>query len=518
MNCPDCGQSVDDGAAFCQHCGASLQSAEQTSQVSEVAQLSAAAEPAPAPQHDSAEAPSEPSSHSEPADRPDRTDNTAQTDRSDQALEPAPAAPAPAPAAAASDFEIECISGPDKGKRVNLGVEAVVLGRSADAGVLSDDEDVAPEHVTLRLLGSSLSYQTHGRPVFVDGVKRDSGSLDAGRQLRVGRSTWQFQRESGRSAFKSGARSLFETISQTYIEAVDRETTKRTDEDVEAFFTVGTPTTTPAESEIEASWPKPWLFLKALTASVIMFVLFLVAALQFNNIIVLPGLMFAGAVAVPISILVLFFEFNVPKNISLYQVFKLFAIGGILSILISLVGFKLVDLGAWLGASAAGLIEETGKVLALLIVINKVRYKWTLNGLLLGGAVGAGFAVFESAGYAFMVLAAGGDISMMLNNIALRAILAPGGHVAWAALEGAVLWKIKGDRPFTWSLLSDPRFLRVFVFTVGLHMIWNSPWDPPYYFKYILLIALAWIAVMSFVADGINQVKKAQAAMQPSGS
>ena len=48
-----------------------------------------------------------------------------------------------------------------------------------------------------------------------------------------------------------------------------------------------------------------------------------------------------------------------------------------------------------------GVLEETGKALALLVVVGSLRYRWQLNGLLFGAAVGAGFAGFESAGYAF---------------------------------------------------------------------------------------------------------------------
>ena len=56
--------------------------------------------------------------------------------------------------------------------------------------------------------------------------------------------------------------------------------------------------------------------------------------------------------------------------------------------------------GSLVPALLTGATEETGKALALLIVLGSPRYRWQLNGLLFGAAVGAGFAGFESAGYA----------------------------------------------------------------------------------------------------------------------
>ena len=75
----------------------------------------------------------------------------------------------------------------------------------------------------------------------------------------------------------------------------------------------------------------------------------------------IPGLILAGSFAVPMSILVLFFECNVRRNVSLYQVMRLLLLGGVLALLLSLVMYRI---GAafpiqWLGASIAGLVEET---------------------------------------------------------------------------------------------------------------------------------------------------------------
>src|SRR5262249_48641395 len=146
---------------------------------------------------------------------------------------------------------------------------------------------------------------------------------------------------------------------------------------------------------------------------------FVVAWNEFQNPNLPPGLMVVGAFVIPISVVLFYFEMNVLRNVSIYQVGKMLLLGGILSLGVSLTGYQVTKLPSLLGAPAAGIIEECGKLAALLLVARSARHPWTLNGLLLGGAVGAGFAGFETAGYAFRGLLTGTDQSMLLS-LALR--------------------------------------------------------------------------------------------------
>jgi len=285
---------------------------------------------------------------------------------------------------------------------------------------------------------------------------------------------------------------------------------RRTDEEMEQYFAVGTPSTTPALAEVNTNWPKPWLFLKTFTLAAMVYLCFLFAYKHFQNPLVIPGLLTFGAFVIPFSLLILFFEVNALRNVPLYQILKLMFLGGILSVILSLFLFEWTRLHTWLGALSAGVVEEAGKGAALLLVVRKLKYRWILNGMLFGAAVGAGFAAFESAGYAYLI---GGNYgpTAMLNNITRRGVLSIfGGHVLWTALVGAALWRTRGDDPFRWEMLRDVRFLRVYGLAAGLHMIWNSPLQPPLFLKYIALGFVTWIAVLSFIQAGLRQVRAAQ--------
>jgi protease PrsW len=215
---------------------------------------------------------------------------------------------------------------------------------------------------------------------------------------------------------------------------------------------------------------------------------------------------------VPLSLLIFFFEVNVPRNISLYQVLRLAMLGGLASIVVALFGFKFTGIDTWLGAAGAGIVEEIGKASALLLVVRRPRYRWTLNGLLFGATVGTGFAVFESAGYALNSAFTGGDQAMRATIMQRGVLAVLGGHVLWTGLVGAALWRVRGDKPFKPEIFVDPRFLRVLGICMVMHMTWNSPIPETFYAKYLALGVVAWLLVFGFVQDGLKQVREAQAA------
>lgn len=310
---------------------------------------------------------------------------------------------------------------------------------------------------------------------------------------------------------------------------------KHSREEVEDYFTVGTAKSTPGLLEVDASWPKPWLFTRMMIASLVLYFLFWAGWRMFdNNPKLLSGWILIGSFAIPISALVLFLELNIRRNVSLYMVARLAFLGGILSLMIALFFFKMFDLGI-LGAMSAGPIEESGKVLAMIAVARAAKYRYKLNGLLVGAAVGVGFSAFESAGYALerLVLATMDSSLAVLDKadtfesllafgmhhgagsmervLTVRGLLSPFGHIVWSAIAGCALWRVINGREFKWRMLCDENFIRLFIVPVVLHMIWNSPLQLPFYGTYIIVGVAGWFVCLSLVQEGLHEVAAEQA-------
>ena len=267
--------------------------------------------------------------------------------------------------------------------------------------------------------------------------------------------------------------------------------------------------TTRAIDDVETGWPKPWFFMRVLGFIGVIYFGFSYAVQQFQNSNLIPGLIMMGSLAVPLATVILFFELNTPRNVSFHRVLMLVCLGGIVSLTISLAGFSVASLD-WLGASAAGIVEETGKLLAVVLVVRGNRYRYILNGLLFGAAVGAGFAIFESAGYAFRALLDNRSLDAMTTNIQFRAMLSPSGHVAWTAISAAALWRARQGQPLKLQHFLDPTFLKAFCIPVGLHMIWNAPLPSPFFLRHLALGALGWFVVFGLVQQGLRQVRTEQ--------
>lgn len=303
----------------------------------------------------------------------------------------------------------------------------------------------------------------------------------------------------GSGAVRPPLRKLFGTVFQ-----------KHTKEDGEEIFICGTAKTTPALTVEDTVWPQPWLFSRVFLAFAAAFLMLHICCSTFDNINTFPGLLVIGSFMVPLATFVFFFELNSPKNISFFTAIKVFLVGGCASLLVTLMLFSIVPVYEmdYVGAVLVGIIEEFGKLAIVAYFINSEKnVKYRVNGLLIGAAVGAGFAAFESAGYAFrMFLEVGYDA--MIDNIFLRAVLAPGGHVVWAAIAGYGIMLVKGEEPLTLQTLKDKKFWRVFWMPVAMHAVWDMPINIGSEFALIqfLLVALSWIIIFVLINNCLNEI------------
>ncbi|MCU1583193.1 MAG: PrsW family intrarane metalloprotease [Microbacteriaceae bacterium] len=190
---------------------------------------------------------------------------------------------------------------------------------------------------------------------------------------------------------------------------------------------------------------------------------------QNSNLV--PTLILLGSFLVPFCV-VLFVIERVSGNISTLQLIVAFFVGGIFGVL----GASLLEADlaptVWV-YGYVGLIEEFVKAAVLVIIGWRVVPKTAKQGALLGATVGAGFAAFESAGYAFnaAITAQGINLISLLQTEVIRAILAPVGHVLWTAIFGAVLFgAARMHERYRWSWWIPVAYLGA----SALHALWDS--------------------------------------------
>jgi protease PrsW len=210
---------------------------------------------------------------------------------------------------------------------------------------------------------------------------------------------------------------------------------------------------------------------KTLLAGLAVWIVTIVVTAVTGNSNLVPTLILIGSFLVPFCV-VLFVIERVQGNISTLQLILAFFVGGIFGVL----GASLLESNLQQNLALyffVGLIEEFVKGVILVIVGWRVAPKTARQGALLGATVGAGFAAFESAGYAFnaAITSQGVNLVSLLQTEVVRALLAPVGHVLWTALLGAVIFGATSlGKHHRWSWWIPVAYLGAAL----LHALWDS--------------------------------------------
>ncbi len=218
---------------------------------------------------------------------------------------------------------------------------------------------------------------------------------------------------------------------------------------------------------------------RVLVTGLLLFVATTVVMFATANPNLYPTVILIGSFLVPLVFVAYLYDHQRWTTLSFEAMARAFVLGGLLgvlgaSMLEPFVVPSLTDTSNGLTFSAAvvvALIEEAAKLLAVVLVARRMRHTGALDGLLLGAAVGMGFAALESTGYAFTVLlATGGDVPASLVETVARALLAPFGHGLWTAILGAVLFRTSTVHGFR----IRPSLIVAYLFVVALHAGWDG--------------------------------------------
>jgi protease PrsW len=246
-----------------------------------------------------------------------------------------------------------------------------------------------------------------------------------------------------------------------------------------------------------------------------------------------PTVILIGNFLIPVVFVVFLYDHQHLSLLSTETIGRSFGIGGILGVLGASVLESLLitaptspNQGLSLGSSLlVGLIEEGCKIAAVMFLARKMRHTTQMDGLLLGAAVGMGFAALESTGYAFTAfLTSNGHVTASIISTVLRGLFASFGHGVWTGILGAVLFRESGPRHFRIDI--------PVIFTYLLVSILHGFWDglpatvalyiiiPPGFPISVVTIVLAIIGVVILTSlyrralhQRIQQAQFSQAAM-----
>jgi RsiW-degrading membrane proteinase PrsW (M82 family) len=105
----------------------------------------------------------------------------------------------------------------------------------------------------------------------------------------------------------------------------------------------------------------------------------------------------------------------------------------------------------------------------LFLVVRRYRRR-EVDGLFIGLAVGAGFAVLETVGYGLQaLLVSDGSLHAVDEVMRVRAMAGPPGHLAWTALATVALWRLGNRRDWR----CGAGFVATFALVVSMHTLWN---------------------------------------------
>ncbi|HWJ53036.1 MAG TPA: PrsW family intramembrane metalloprotease [Propionibacteriaceae bacterium] len=155
-----------------------------------------------------------------------------------------------------------------------------------------------------------------------------------------------------------------------------------------------------------------------------------------------PTIILLGSFLIPVTFVVYAFG-HADEVLTAQRIFTAFICGGVLGVLgATILEVALLKQPSGFSFLGVGLIEEAVKLAALWLLARRLPRYTARDGMVLGAAVGFGFAALESAGYAFVALFGSNGLSLLnvVETEVLRGILTPFGHGLWTAILGGALF------------------------------------------------------------------------------
>lgn len=193
-----------------------------------------------------------------------------------------------------------------------------------------------------------------------------------------------------------------------------------------------------------------------------------------GNVNLVPTIILLGSFLVPVTFVVYAFQHYADQVVTTQRIFTAFVYGGVLGVLgASVLEAAFLKQPSGLTYVGVGLVEEAVKLAALWLLAWRLPRYAMRDGIVLGAAVGLGFAALESAGYAFTALFTMDGLSLqnLVETEVLRGLLTPVGHGLWTAILGGVLFRTAAR---TGRLRLSGALVGWYVVVAGLHALWDA--------------------------------------------
>ncbi|KUN16213.1 hypothetical protein AQJ11_40825 [Streptomyces corchorusii] len=216
-----------------------------------------------------------------------------------------------------------------------------------------------------------------------------------------------------------------------------------------------------------------WGWVAVLLVGLLLFWLIHSALISTRNPNLIPALIFFGAALVPSAFVAFVAGRRLDFGAGMGVVGVTALTGGAIGVTTAgFLEYRTLLLMDVLPMVAVGVIEEAAKLIVPVLLLLIIRDRHPGDGLLIGVASGAGFAVFETMGYAFVELVnSNGDLSAVDDLLVWRGLLSPAAHMAWTGLTAAALWSAAANG---WRRRSVGLFVLVYAVAVTLHTLWDS--------------------------------------------
>lgn len=251
-------------------------------------------------------------------------------------------------------------------------------------------------------------------------------------------------------------------------------------------------------------WQRPWFFWLVLKVGLLLiamcFALVYGCQLLLNTTtqVSVEMLFLIPPMVIPVVLMVFFWELNVPRNLTIWELMAFFLTGTLLALAGNALMFTLVGNG---GGPMAALREEPAKLLAgvvLLMYFNRSKGRITcgLTGLVIGAAVGSGFSAFETISY---------GLHYDLETVIVRVVFAVVGHTLYSCSYTAALALHSPNGKISLASFFNLDFLLTFGCSVFCHAFWNTA-TIPLGIRFAVTLLLLWYSALWITRKCLRQV------------